>query len=352
MVRWEVMPRNARAPSATARRRGTRLLTSAIGLALIAGPACGSGANAPPSAQPGSSLPPAPSPGSTSGTTTSTAAGARPSAGCATRPGGTRVPDRSTGTIEVDGTSRTYLLSIPTDASSSRPAPVVVLLHGMGSSAEDINRVSSLPDNAARANTIVVTADATGTPAMWRPAAQGPDAAFLDALLTKIEQTSCVDTARITVVGFSVGAAFAAAYACARQDRIASLVTVTVEFPADCQQPMPILSFHGTADPVVPYSRPDPNSPGGAAGTEANMRTWAQKSRCDAEPEVTEIGSEVTKLAWTGCADGSEVTLYKIIGGGHDWPGKDPATAVMPSTQQIIATDEALAFAARHRLGT
>jgi polyhydroxybutyrate depolymerase len=209
--------------------------------------------------------------------------------------------------------------------------------------------VSDLPARATAAGMIVVTPQAVGTPTIWRPAAQGPDPAFLDRILDDLGRTQCIDNARVHIVGFSVGAALAAAYACARPDQIASIVTVTVEAPAGCTQPMPILSFHGTADPVIAYGNYDPTA-GPVTGTEANMATWAVTAGCQPTATTTEVGTEVTRLEWPDCTEATEVVLYRILGGGHDWPGKDPATAIVPSTQQVIATDEALEFVARHHM--
>jgi polyhydroxybutyrate depolymerase len=276
--------------------------------------------------------------------------GARPSAGCESASTATTGAP-SAGPVEqkvtVDGVERSYLLSTQ-GAEPGVPASVVVLLHGMGSSAADINRVSDLPDRAADTGTIVVTPQAVGTPTLWRAAAQGPDPTFLDQILDDLGQTQCLDTARVYIAGFSVGAVLAAAYACAHQDEIAGIVTVAVEAPAGCTQPMPILSFHGTADPVIAYGNNDPNAPGGVTGTEKNMAAWATTARCGATPNVTEVGTEVTRLEWPHCADGADVVLYRITGGGHDWPGKDPNTAVAPSTQRVSATDQALAFFQRN----
>ena len=47
----------------------------------------------------------------------------------------------------------------------------------------------------------------------------------------------------------------------------------------------------------------------------------------------------------------TEVGLYRIDGGGHTWPGADPRKAIGLTTQQVSATDQILAFFARHRLG-
>jgi len=259
----------------------------------------------------------------------------RPSPGCESAP-----PTAASGdaqTLDVGGVERTYLLASP---KGRDPAPLIILLHGMGSSGADVSRASGLPTQASAAGAVVVAPDAVGRPTMWRPGAEGPDADFLDALVAHAEARHCIDTNRVGIVGFSVGAVFASTYGCSRQDRVAAVVTVEVDTPGPCSRPMPILAFHGTADPVVAYSAPPGSMPlGGGAGTEANLAAWAKISRCATTPATTEISGKVTRIEWPRCADDSEVVLYKIIGGGHTWPDEPPD-----------ATARVVAFLGRHSL--
>lgn len=72
-------------------------------------------------------------------------------------------------------------------------------------------------------------------------------------MVGQITRTYCVDQRRIYASGFSAGAAFAILYSCARQGRVAAIATAAVEYQLGCRSPMPVLAFHGTADPSVPY---------------------------------------------------------------------------------------------------
>ncbi len=261
---------------------------------------------------------------------------ARPSPGCENAPPATAAAGKAQ-TLDVGGVERTYLLAAP---EGRNPAPLIILLHGMGSSAADIGRASGLPARGPAGGAVVVAPDAAGTPTMWRPGADGPDADFLDALVAHVEARHCIDTNRVGIVGFSVGAVFASTYGCARQDRVAAVVTVEVDTPGTCTRPMPILAFHGTADPIVAYDPPPGSTPlGGGSGTEANLAAWAKISRCTTTPVTTEISGKVTRIEWPRCAGGSEVVLYKIIGGGHTWPAEPPD-----------ATERVVAFLGRHSL--
>ncbi len=109
-------------------------------------------------------------------------------------------------------------------------------------------------------------------------------------------------------------------------DRIAAIGLVAAEFLLrPCRGPLPVIAFHGTADPIVPYrsggtGRSCPASP--SPGAVQNLDAWARLDRCaTASPTC---GS--CRPWWSGgpgpaAAHGSSVVLYTVLGGGHTWPG-------------------------------
>ena len=253
-------------------------------------------------------------------------------------------------TITSGGVERSYLLTRPTGAVPGVPSPVILSFHGFGSTAEEFSSLTQLPERGAAAGFTVVVPEGAGH--TWQFTGDGTDAAFVDAVLDDVAATTCVDRHRVTASGFSAGAAFTIAYACAHPDRVSAIVTVAVDFQLGCKRPLPILAFHGTADPAVPYTDGaiGLSLPGAKVrGTENNLGDWAALDRCDRSATVETVGPEVVRHTWTGCADGTEVGLYAVQGGGHSWPGADPTRSVGLTTQEISATDLALAFAARHR---
>ena len=56
----------------------------------------------------------------------------------------------------------------------------------------------------------------------------------------------------------------------------------------------------------------------------------------------------VVRQRWSGCAPGTDVTLYTVEGGTHAWPGADPRPPNAPATQEIDASALALTFFAAH----
>jgi polyhydroxybutyrate depolymerase len=125
-----------------------------------------------------------------------------------------------------------------------------------------------------------------------------------------------------------------------------------------------MIAFHGTADPLVPYTggqptgalaptkfdpnaKPFPSVPGWAAN-------WAARNRCGANPVETVVSPDVTRAEYTGCADAATVALYTVRGAGHQWPGGKPMPEWMvgPPSNGVDATSEMWAFFREHPLVT
>jgi polyhydroxybutyrate depolymerase len=107
----------------------------------------------------------------------------------------------------------------------------------------------------------------------------------------------------------------------------------------------PIVLFHGTADPIVPYAGGAINAPGTggftAPGAESAIAGWAKHNGCKGAPIETHASAHVIEHSWSGCTQ--PVVLYEILGGGHTWPGAAIDVSRLGSTtHEISATNEML----------
>ena len=287
-------------------------------------------------------------------TTEATAAG---TAGCGKEPDVARLADERPGdvasTFESGGVERVYRISVPEGYDPDVPAPLIFNLHGSGSNAVQASVYGDVPHRAAEDGYLVVTPEAID--GKWQLGGTGTDGDFLIGLLDDVEDRYCIDPAQTHIMGMSLGAWKAAATACAFPGRFASAVLVTVEvFPGSCE-PLPVLAFHGTGDHVVPYGEgADPGitisgSNRNLPGAVDNIEQWADNGGCDPEPEISEIGDDVTLRRFVDCDPGVDVELYTIHGGDHTWPGASiDISGRGATTQTIDATDLAMAWLAAH----
>ncbi len=269
-------------------------------------------------------------------------------------------PGSSIATLESGGVGRHYRLYVPLPYDASQPVPLVLNFHGLGSNAVEQERYSGFNDAAEQSGFIVVTPEGTGQPQEWYlygPVEQGyvDDFAFVDDLLDHLESSFCIDASRVYATGISNGGGMTSLLGCRLNGRIAAIAPVAGSPYApplcDGAGPMPVVAFHGTADPLVPF---EPAPDVGRldlfnAGARANMLGWAQHNGCDLTLQTQRIASDVVLESYAGCTDGADVQLYVVEGGGHTWPGADRDIAVLGSTtHSISATELAWRFFTEH----
>ena len=164
------------------------------------------------------------------------------------------------------------------------------------------------------------------------------DVQFIDELLDHLEATLCVDTGRV----------FSSRHVQRRADvrrcwRAASPSASLpssgcgVEFLEPCDgAPVPVVAFHGTEDPILPYAGGGLNAtriaelnfyvdglPAGLPeplGVDESMARWAAHNGCSAESVDERVSAEVRRRTWPDCE--AATVLYIVDGGGHTWPGK------------------------------
>jgi polyhydroxybutyrate depolymerase len=295
-----------------------------------------------------------------------------PSAGCTGPP---LAPGETTERLTSGGVDYTFFRHVPATYTGATPTPLVVDLHGYAESAAIHTQLSGLGPFGDAHGFVTVTPQGPGAVPLWNTTLGGPDLAFIGALLDTVEATVCIDEARVFVAGMSNGAMMTSAVACEYADRVAAVAPVAgLTSFAGCHpsRPVPIISFHGTADGFVAYDGgygpsvaklPAPDGSGrtlgdlgvltgaGPPSIPANLATWATLDGCsDAPPSQTAVTSDVTLIAYAGCA----VELYRVTGGGHAWPGSALSAAIEnivgPTTMSISADELIWDFFVAHPL--
>jgi polyhydroxybutyrate depolymerase len=277
-------------------------------------------------------------------------------------------PNRSNaiaGRIVSSGDNRDYLLYIPPSYNRARPAPLVITLHSSMSWPTSAMNISHWNQVAEEQGVIVVYPSGTGLgPKSWEMTGSDtplrmPDVIFISDLIDSLEASYNIDRTRIYVNGMSNGAGMTFVLSCTLTDRIAAVGMVSTGLDPDwnwCQDhtPVPVIAFHGTADPVCPYDGGPSRLAGGSfpsiRGTIAN---WSRRNQCRPDPIESTVAANVTRLEYPGCAEDADVVLYTIKGGGHQWPGGEPVVAqwmVGPYSHDIDATRQMWAFFSQHQL--
>ncbi|MBN2556501.1 MAG: alpha/beta hydrolase fold domain-containing protein [Anaerolineales bacterium] len=247
--------------------------------------------------------------------------------------------NRTNGRIVTGGKVRRYLLYVPDSYDPEHPAPLVVSLHGFVQWPAHQCGMTGWNTLADQHGFLVVYPQGTRFPLRWQtqPTPGGTekmeqDVRFIADLLDHLCRKYAIDESRIYVNGMSNGGGMAHLLALMLPERIAAIGGVAGAYlyqPAFDKpaRPMPVIAFHGTQDPIVPYA-------GGRSRTrrhpfefpsiEAWAAGWAERDGCAGQPEETRLAEDVRTLRYSACREGAEVVLYIIEGGGHTWPGGEP----------------------------
>jgi poly(3-hydroxybutyrate) depolymerase len=221
-------------------------------------------------------------------------------------------------TESIGGTSRKWMLDVPTNYDASKPYRLIFVWHPLGGSGSQVvnggyNGLKSLSGGTA----IFATADglqgsngeASG-PGWWN--ANGGDMKLVQAMLDKINAGLCIDQDRIFSTGFSFGGmmsytlpfefnVFRAVAPCSGKDGV-------IPHVSKYTNPVPIMAFHGDADDFVKTEL-----------GKAFFDQYLTRNKCGTQTQaVTPNGC----VQYQGCTASSTWCLFK---GGHTTWSEEPA---------------------------
>jgi polyhydroxybutyrate depolymerase len=274
-------------------------------------------------------------------------------------------------TPTIAGHERTVIVYVPSRYTDTTKTPLVLNLPGSGETAAQQALLTGMNATADADRFIVAYPQAVipdGSGYDWNipgvpliggrsvPAGAANDVAFLSKLSGYLEAHYCINPARVYVTGISGGGRMASQLACDAPRIFAAIAPVAgLRRPTPCPatRPVPVVAFHGTADPIDPY-----NGHGQAYWTYSVPQAeayWATQDDCATKPAVSHRSASVTLTSYRDCQGGASVELYSIAGEGHEWPGGPPLpaslTAILgPQTTAINANSLMWAFFKGHPL--
>jgi len=249
-----------------------------------------------------------------------------------------RVQPATVGTMAVEG--REFRLRIPSGYDSTRPAGLVIGLHGYTSNADELDSYFGLSAETERRGLLLALPEGTRNlqgHRFWNATgaccnfdhSEVDDSGYISAMITAIGAHYSVDPRRIWVIGHSNGGYMSHRVACEHADQVTGIVSLAgmqnID-PAACRPsaPVAVLQVHGSGDDTVVFA--GAGSPQRADGYPSAVDTaaeWARLDRCQAGPDLgasrtlTTDGAQTRVSVWSHCSGTSQVELWAILDGGH-----------------------------------
>jgi polyhydroxybutyrate depolymerase len=241
------------------------------------------------------------------------------------------------------GRERTYRLLVPASYDGRTSLPVVLEMHGSGGTAERQAATSRFMALAEREGFLVASLQAAAEGNRWNvpiTSERPDDVRYVSDVIDHVAAHVCTDQQRVYATGFSGGARMSSLLACKLGDRIAAIAPMSgLRWPGPCDgRAVPVLTFHGLADPQNTYDGHLENR--GGEWTESvpeALAGWAKHNGCDGDAVLDDPPGPLSTLSYVGCD--ADVRLVRIDGLVHAW-----------ARTEVDATAEAWRFFSAHRL--
>ena len=267
------------------------------------------------------------------------------------------------GTIIHNDIERSYILYIPQSYNNQEDVPLVINLHGYTSNAGEQMIYSNFFALADTENFLIVhpmgTVNEFGEPFWNSFGAEGvDDIGFLSSLIDYLGSEYNINMDKVYSTGMSNGGFMSYTLACELSDKIAAIASVTgsmfnnQNLLCNCNHPMPVMQIHGTLDFVVPY-----NGNIEIESVDNVISYWVSFNQCDETPIYNDVPDinlidlcQAEHYVYENGINGSTVELYKVIGGGHTWPGAGIPIAGSNTNQDFNATEKIWDFFSKYDL--
>lgn len=266
--------------------------------------------------------------------------------------------------ITVDGRQREYRVLVPDKIAN--PAPVVLVLHGGGGNAQQMERYTRFDEPAEREGFLVVYPqsvgsnwnDGRGVETIPSQRENVDDVKYMRAVVDDLARRHVIDRARVFATGISNGGMMSHRLAAEASDLVAAIAPVAGGMPQKLvakfnpEFPVSILIIQGDEDPIVPFAGGDirvgRRTRGTILPTNETVALYVKrngnpgeptKTRLDADPD-DETSVEISK--YLDSPSGAATELYVVKGGGHTWPGRPrylPESVIGRASQDFKATD-------------
>ncbi len=236
-------------------------------------------------------------------------------------------------TINVNNVTRNYIQYLPSGFNSATETlPVVFILHGLGGN--NLQMVQAGFNFVADTARIIVIYP-QGVPNSfgqnsWNnstiAASTADDMAFMTAMMNLQISQNNANPARLYLTGFSMGAITSHHFACVLNNRVAAIAPMSGTMPnsdiSSCvpSYKTPVIHFHGTTDPTVPY---DSNPVTTISLVPETMTFWKNVHTCSgtadsiALPNLAADNITVDRFVYQNCDAINSLELYRLNGAAH-----------------------------------
>lgn len=241
---------------------------------------------------------------------------------------------------------RHYIVHLPPGYNKNSPTPAVIVLHGGSGNYQSVQGFTQMNFVSNQNDFLAVYPQGIGNAPPGYSWADGrnttadqagiDDVGFMSKLIDTLYYDYNIDTSRVYICGFSNGGFMTQRLACEIPEKFAAVgalgCSIDTNLIQSCNpsKAVPTAYFSGTSDPEVPFTGGSMNNPSvtPVVSVDTAVQFWVDNNNCQTTEPVVNIpntvqsdSSTVEFYKYTNCDCNADVYFYKILNGGHTWPG-------------------------------
>lgn len=270
-----------------------------------------------------------------------------------------KLPNLHSMQIEHNGKNRTYHVYSPSKMNSNMYQALVLVLHGRFGSGIQVMYQTEFNKIADDSYLLIIYPDGYGK--SWADGRGGTpadlggidDVAFLEKLLQIETRRYKLDPNKVFIMGHSNGGFMTQRMLLERTElfragaSVVSQISVNLAKKYKPQRPINVLFLNGTEDPLVPYYGGYVSDLGEILSVNESFHKWVEWNGCKNQIQLETFDrdpldkTKITIMKSESCSNNTKVLSYSIMGGGHNYPGKQdniPFVKLGEPTFEIDAT--------------
>ncbi|GIX42448.1 MAG: hypothetical protein KatS3mg129_2181 [Leptospiraceae bacterium] len=186
------------------------------------------------------------------------------------------------------------------------------------------------------------------------------DSGYIRYLIEYMKKHFPIDEDKIFIFGISNGGMMSFRFACEYSTYISGFASIAATMPehlkTQCnpQKKLNMILMHGTEDPLVPYYGGEVKvffqKRGKVLSADETIDFWLNKNECEKNYIKTELDKDKdtkTIIYHYNCKNNTFIRFYKILNGGHTWPGGWqylPEWYIGKTTHNFLAEEEIIRY--------
>ncbi|PWU03093.1 MAG: hypothetical protein C5B52_04085 [Bacteroidetes bacterium] len=248
------------------------------------------------------------------------------------------------GEMTINGAKRIYIVHLPENYSQSVNYPLVLIFHGGGGNAAQMQNFMKMDPIADREGFITVYPQ--GLNKHWndgreldQKVSSNDDLQFVEQLLDTVSSHYSIDKKRIFSTGISNGGFMSIFLSYKLSDKLLAVAPVCASIPEKIygefypKQPISVLIINGTKDPLVPFEggivgNSLTGGRGNCTSTDNTIKRYIGVDGTATNPKSVSYpdnapfdGCTATRYEYNNGKNNTRVVLIKITNGGHTLPG-------------------------------